>query len=172
MMKLILLLAVIVSATTLDLPSNFKTCKKSDPNLLECLTDAIKDAVVSMAKGLKSFKILPIEPLAIDSIKIGSSEGSVSLKQEYRNVKIHGLTKNMEVYNYQYESELIPADNDDGTEKDEEIREKDLLVLLVCTFIRHNARAAVGIIGTPGAIAMLKGIANYRCASSRREACP
>ncbi|XP_018047683.1 PREDICTED: protein takeout-like [Atta colombica] len=100
MMKLILLLAVIVSATTLDLPSNFKTCKKSDPNLLECLTDAIKDAVVSMAKGLKSFKILPIEPLAIDSIKI-DSEGSVSLKQEYRNVKIHGLTKNMEVYNYQ-----------------------------------------------------------------------
>ncbi|XP_018348855.1 PREDICTED: protein takeout-like [Trachymyrmex septentrionalis] len=101
MMKLILLLAVIVSATAIDLPSNFKTCKKSDPKLLECLTNAIKDAVVSMAKGLKSFKILPIEPLAIDSIKIGSSEGSVSLKQEYRNVKIHGLTKNMELYNYQ-----------------------------------------------------------------------
>ncbi|KYN18498.1 PREDICTED: protein takeout-like [Trachymyrmex cornetzi] len=100
-MKLILLLAVIVSATALDLPSNFKTCKKSDPKFLECLTDAVKDAVVSMAKGLKSFKILPIEPLAVDRIKIGSSEGSVSLKQEYRNVKIHGLTKNMRVYNYQ-----------------------------------------------------------------------
>jgi len=69
----------------------------------------------------------------------------------------------------QWKSGLIPTDNDDGTEKDEE---EDLLVFFVYTFIRHNARAAVGIIGTPGAIAMLKGIANYRCASSRREACP
>lgn len=42
----------------------------------------------------------------------------------------------------------------------------------MCTFIRHNARAAVGIIGTPGAIAMLKGIANYRCASSGRSPLP
>lgn len=101
MTKLILLLVMIVSATALDLPSNFKTCKKSDPKLLECIADAVKDAVVSMAKGLKNFKILPIEPLAIDNIKIGSLEGSVSLKQEYRNVKIHGLTKNIQVYNYQ-----------------------------------------------------------------------
>lgn len=97
----ILLLAVIVSATTLDLPSNFKTCKKSDPKVLECITDAVKDAVISMAKGLKSFKILPLDPLVIDSIKIGESEGSVSLKQEYRNVTIHGLTKNMQLYDYQ-----------------------------------------------------------------------
>ncbi|KAG5326904.1 TAKT protein, partial [Acromyrmex heyeri] len=81
--------------------SNFKTCKKSDPKFEECLTDAIKDAIVSMAKGLKSFKILPIEPLAVDSIKIGNSEGTVSLKQEYRNIKIHGLTKNLKLYNYQ-----------------------------------------------------------------------
>jgi len=50
--------------------------------------------------------------------------------------------------------------------------ERDGRVLLVCTFIRHNTRTAVGIIGTPGAIAMLKGIANYRYASCRREACP
>lgn len=100
-MKLIFLLIVIVSATALDLPSNFKTCNKSDPKLGECLADAIRDAIVSMAKGLKSFKILPIEPLAVDSIKIGSSEGSISLKQEYRNIKIHGLTKNLKLNNYQ-----------------------------------------------------------------------
>lgn len=57
-------------------------------------------------------------------------------------------------------------------EKREERRRRTRRVLLVCTFIRHNARAAVGIIGTPGAIAMLRGIANYRCASSPdREPC-
>ncbi|XP_071570862.1 take-out-like carrier protein [Temnothorax nylanderi] len=100
MMRTILLIAVIVSTTALDLPSNFKTCKKSDPTVLECITDAVKDAVVSLAKGLKSFKILPIEPLAVDTLKIGESQGSVSLKQEYRNAKIYGLTKDLQVYNY------------------------------------------------------------------------
>lgn len=52
--------------------------------------------------GLKDFKILPIEPLAINSVKIGETQGSVSLKQEYRNVKLYGLTKGLQVYNYQY----------------------------------------------------------------------
>ncbi|XP_024876958.1 protein takeout-like [Temnothorax curvispinosus] len=100
MMRTILLIAVIASTTALDLPSNFKTCKKSDPKVLECIADAVKDAVVSLAKGLKSFKILPIDPLVVDSLKIGESQGSVSLKQEYRNVKIYGLTKDLQVYNY------------------------------------------------------------------------
>ncbi|XP_011687141.1 PREDICTED: protein takeout-like [Wasmannia auropunctata] len=100
-MKTILLLAVIVSTMALDLPSNFKTCQSSDPKVLECIAEAARDAVVSMAGGLKAFKILPLEPLAVDSIKIGESEGTVSLQQEYRNVKLYGLTKGLQVYNYQ-----------------------------------------------------------------------
>ncbi|XP_050460828.1 protein takeout [Cataglyphis hispanica] len=91
----ILLFTVIATTKTLDLPSNFKLCKKSDPKTLECLPDAIRDAIISMADGLKSFKILPLEPLAVNSVKIGESQGSVSLKQEYRNVKVHGLTKGL-----------------------------------------------------------------------------
>ncbi|KAL0131853.1 hypothetical protein PUN28_003008 [Cardiocondyla obscurior] len=106
-MKAIFLLAVVVSTTALDLPSNFKTCNNSDPKVLECIADSVKDAVVSLAKGLKSFKILPIEPLAVDSLKIGESQGSVSLKQEYRNVKIHGLTKDLKVYNYQIDWDTL-----------------------------------------------------------------
>jgi len=58
--------------------------------------------IIYSCLGLKDFKILPIEPLAIDSIKIGESEGSVSLKQEYKNVKIYRLTKDMQLYNYRY----------------------------------------------------------------------
>lgn len=50
--------------------------------------------------GLKSFKILPIEPLAVDSVKIGESQGSVALKQEYKNIKLYGLTKNLDIKNY------------------------------------------------------------------------
>ncbi|GAB1862928.1 Protein takeout [Camponotus japonicus] len=98
---IILLFAVVAITTTLELPSNFKLCKRSDPKALECIGNAARDAVILMAKGLKDFKILPIEPLAINSVKIGETQGSVSLKQEYRNVKLHGLTKGLQVYNYQ-----------------------------------------------------------------------
>ncbi|XP_014488713.1 PREDICTED: protein takeout-like [Dinoponera quadriceps] len=42
-------------------------------------------------------KILPIEPLTIDYMRINSS-GPVSLTQEYRNMKIYGLTKNVQVF--------------------------------------------------------------------------
>ncbi|XP_012534788.1 protein takeout [Monomorium pharaonis] len=102
-MKTILLLAIIVSTTALELPSNFKTCKRSDPKLSECVANASKNVTLMLAKGLKSFKILPLEPLAVDSIKIGESEDSVSLKQEYWNIKVHGLTKDgdkLRVFNY------------------------------------------------------------------------
>lgn len=87
-------------AAGMELPSSFHTCKKTDPKFLECIAKSAGEAVVSLANGLKSFKILPLEPLALDSIRIGESEGSVSLKQEYKNIKIHGLTKGLEVKNY------------------------------------------------------------------------
>ncbi|XP_029669800.1 protein takeout [Formica exsecta] len=97
----IFLFAVVATTTTLELPSNFKVCKRSDPKVLDCVADAVKDAIISMAKGLKSFKILPLEPLAISSVKIGESQGAVSIEQEYRNIKLHGLTKGLQLYNYQ-----------------------------------------------------------------------
>lgn len=86
--------------TAVELPNNFRICKKSDPKYLECIAEASRDAVISMANGLKSFKILPLEPLAVDSVKIGESEGSVTLAQEYKNIKLHGLTKGLQIHNY------------------------------------------------------------------------
>ncbi|XP_017893279.1 protein takeout-like [Ceratina calcarata] len=93
---------ILATATAVDLPNNWRICPRSlpDDQYYKCVAEAVKDAVVSLAGGLKSFKILPIEPLAVDSVKIGNSQGSVTLKQEYRNIKLHGLTKNLEVKNY------------------------------------------------------------------------
>lgn len=93
---------ILATADAVDLPSNWRVCPRSQPDdqYYECVAKAARDAVVSLAGGLKSFKILPIEPLAVDSVKIGDSQGSVTLKQEYRNIKLHGLTKNLQVKNY------------------------------------------------------------------------
>ncbi|CAK9811569.1 Protein takeout [Anthophora plagiata] len=89
-------------ALAVDLPNNWRICDRSLPvdQYSKCVSDAARDVIVSLAGGLKSFKILPIEPLAVDSVKIGESQGSVTLRQEYRNIKLHGLTKNLEVMNY------------------------------------------------------------------------
>ncbi|XP_015108836.1 protein takeout-like isoform X2 [Diachasma alloeum] len=83
-----------------DLPSNFKICKQNDPNLEECFAEASKQAINLMAPGLKSLRLLPIDPLSVDSVSIGEGGGAVSLKQEYRNIKLYGLSKGLEVSDY------------------------------------------------------------------------
>lgn len=112
-MKTFVGLLIIATVTNgLELPSSFHICNRTDPKFLECIAKSAQEAVVSMANGLKSFKILPLEPLALDSIKIGESEGSISLKQEYKNIKIHGLTKHLEVKNYfiDFDKVLLQSD--------------------------------------------------------------
>lgn len=50
-----------------------------------------------MVTGLRSMKVVPIEPLQLDSISIGGSQGTVTLKQDFKNVKLYGLTKGLKV---------------------------------------------------------------------------
>ncbi|XP_016905697.2 protein takeout [Apis cerana] len=100
--RFFVLTTMLMMAIAVELPNNWRICDRSLPQkeYNQCIADAVKDAVVSLAGGLKSFKILPIEPLTVDSVKIGESQGSVTLRQEYKNIKLYGLTKNLEVKNY------------------------------------------------------------------------
>ncbi|XP_060828550.1 protein takeout-like [Bombus pascuorum] len=100
--KLLIVVMSLAMAIAIDLPSNWKVCSRSLPEeqLTECLDEAVTDAVISLAGGLRSLRILPIEPLAVDSVSIGEAEGSVTLRQEYKNIKLHGLTKGVRIYNH------------------------------------------------------------------------
>ncbi|XP_012250922.2 protein takeout-like [Athalia rosae] len=86
-------------AMAANLPEYFKTCRRSDPQYSKCLDTTVTTIIRMLATGLKSFKIPPIEPLAVSSVKIGESNSPVALKQEYHNIKLHGLT-NLEVKDY------------------------------------------------------------------------
>ncbi|XP_076231190.1 take-out-like carrier protein [Calliopsis andreniformis] len=99
---LLAIVAILSTTAAIELPSSFRICNRTqpDPEYYKCIANSARDAVVSLSGGLKNFKILPIEPLAVDSVKIGESQGSVALRQEYRNIKLHGLTKHLEVKNY------------------------------------------------------------------------
>ncbi|XP_074097354.1 take-out-like carrier protein [Cotesia typhae] len=100
-LRSVFILAFIAVSETVDLPSSFKICKLDDQNLSQCVNEAAKQAIVSMANGIPSLNILPIEPLGINSMSIGESGTIASFKQNYRNIKVHGLTKGLNVTNYE-----------------------------------------------------------------------
>ncbi|XP_011306432.1 protein takeout-like [Fopius arisanus] len=83
-----------------DLPSSFKICKMNDPNLEECFAAAAQQAIIAMAPGIKSLKLLPIDPLSVDKVTIGEGGGAVRLKQSYKNIKLYGLSKGLEISDY------------------------------------------------------------------------
>ncbi|KAK0176778.1 hypothetical protein PV328_000883 [Microctonus aethiopoides] len=95
-----LTLTFIVLASTSELPSDFKICRRSDPNLAACFNEAGQKATIFLANGLKSLEVPPIEPLAIERMTVGETHGVVALKQDFRNIKLHGLTKGLKVTGY------------------------------------------------------------------------
>ncbi|XP_063987968.1 protein takeout-like [Diachasmimorpha longicaudata] len=90
-----------------ELPSSFKICKKNEPKLEECFAEAAKQAIGLLASGLKSLKVLPIDPLSVDSVSIGEGGGAVNLKQKYKNIKLYGLAKGLEISDYKVDLEKL-----------------------------------------------------------------
>lgn len=78
---------------SLKLPSNFKRCAVSDPQLGECLRLAVEDAFHKMKDGVSSLGVLPVDPLKVERIKIDQGTGSVSLNMDLRNITIFGLAQ-------------------------------------------------------------------------------
>lgn len=102
--------AVITTTSALELPSNFKVChKQPEPKYTKCLNEAVEVAASILVNGLKNLKILPIDPLQINRVKFGdqtSTKQSVSLEQEYRDIKITGISKGLKI-----DTELMDVDN-------------------------------------------------------------
>lgn len=74
------------------LPSDFTRCKQRDSKLNECLKTAVPDALRRMTNGIPQLGVPPLEPLAVTEINIESGIGPVTIAQNYRNIKINGLT--------------------------------------------------------------------------------
>ncbi|XP_019695816.2 protein takeout [Harpegnathos saltator] len=91
----VIFFSVVVAVTATELPSSFKICKKTEPHMKKCLAEAIETALI-VANGNRGLKILPLEPLAIDYLLV-TGTGPVAITYEYRNLKIHGLTKNIRI---------------------------------------------------------------------------
>jgi len=61
------------------------------------MTYTIHNTLTVIFLGLTNFEILPVEPLQVNNVKIGGAESSVSLKQNYWNVNVYGITKGLQI---------------------------------------------------------------------------
>ncbi|XP_049879586.1 protein takeout-like [Pectinophora gossypiella] len=75
-----------------SLPEDFTRCRQKDSKLSECLKSAVPDAMRRMKKGIPLLSVPPLEPLQVSVINIDSGAGPVTITQNYRNIKLHGLT--------------------------------------------------------------------------------
>nr|XP_026501367.1 protein takeout-like [Vanessa tameamea] len=74
------------------LPSDFIRCRQKDNKLNECLTGAVPDALRRMKEGIPALKVPALEPLLVSGMDIDSGSGPVVISQNYRRIKLHGLT--------------------------------------------------------------------------------
>ncbi|KAI5638763.1 hypothetical protein NE865_08647 [Phthorimaea operculella] len=95
MFRINCLIVVAVAGSALAqnaLPDDFTRCRQKDAKLNDCLKTAVPDALRRMKKGIPSLSVPPLEPLLVSSINIESGAGPVVITQNYRNIKLHGLT--------------------------------------------------------------------------------
>ncbi|KAJ2937935.1 hypothetical protein O0L34_g14208 [Tuta absoluta] len=95
MFRINCLIVVAVAGTAVAqnaLPDDFTRCRQKDTKLNDCLKGAVPDALKRMKKGIPSLSVPPLEPLQVSSINIESGAGPVVIAQNYKNIKLHGLT--------------------------------------------------------------------------------
>ena len=96
------------SVLALQLPSDFKRCPASLKNKNDCLKDAVQSAFVYLKHGLPEFNFPGIEPVNIPSMTIGEGTGTVHVVQNFKNVKVYGISS-MKV------DHVVQTTTDDGS---------------------------------------------------------
>jgi len=91
--------AIFSAALGAHLPSDFKTCKRSDPDFNECVRVAFEDAIQKLKNGNEHFKIPVLDPISIPELTIGEGTGPVQVVQKFKNAKLYGLSS-LKLKNY------------------------------------------------------------------------
>ncbi|KAK9506969.1 hypothetical protein O3M35_008808 [Rhynocoris fuscipes] len=97
--SLLLLVLFNDQAVSSKLPKTWKICRKSDPEINECLKVAVENAIHDLKDGNPSLGVLPLDPLRFNKILIDQGNGPVSLKLEFIDLDIIGFT-NMKITSF------------------------------------------------------------------------
>ncbi|XP_069683197.1 protein takeout-like [Periplaneta americana] len=103
-MRLILLAVTLclAQAEVPQLPSYFKVCARSDPNLGECVVKSSREAIPNLVKGETIFNLPPLDPFEIKKLKLSHGQGRGQLNMTLRDVKLQGL-KDTYMLNYSHD---------------------------------------------------------------------
>lgn len=69
-----------------------KRCHPKDPNLKDCLRNAIESIRVNLTDGIPELLIPPCEPLKIPEINIKQNAGAIRIESEYSDMTIYGFS--------------------------------------------------------------------------------
>lgn len=67
-------------------------CRKSDPNLSDCVNASIELLRPKLANGIPELLLPPSEPLEIPQITIQQNAGAIRMESEYTNIMVYGLS--------------------------------------------------------------------------------
>ncbi|KAK6633522.1 hypothetical protein RUM44_004129 [Polyplax serrata] len=73
-----------------DRPEWLKSCRRSDPNINECLKDGLQTMFPALARGIPEIDIQPFEPLFLKEIGISKGHGAVSLTGAMHDLFVYG----------------------------------------------------------------------------------
>ncbi|XP_028129584.1 circadian clock-controlled protein daywake [Diabrotica virgifera virgifera] len=95
--KVAVLVFCLVCLADGKLPSYFKVCKRSDPNLDKCVTDSVMTLKPQLAKGIPELEIPPLEPFDLDTIVLKSGNAGVRIDANFSKLIATGAS-GFEVY--------------------------------------------------------------------------
>ncbi|KAJ1528364.1 hypothetical protein ONE63_006783 [Megalurothrips usitatus] len=75
------------------LPSFLRTCNRHDPNIDECVKEAVELLRPHLAEGVPELGIPSCEPLIIPEVVVDQGSGAVTVTSIYRNVRVFGPSK-------------------------------------------------------------------------------
>ncbi|BES99100.1 JHBP [Nesidiocoris tenuis] len=90
MQRVLLFLAALAVCHGANLPSNWPTCKLTDPKYSQCLKTAIQKVLPDLVKGQPKLGVSPIDPLRFESIRIDQGKGPVSIDLHFKNLDVFG----------------------------------------------------------------------------------
>ncbi|XP_056633442.1 protein takeout-like [Diorhabda sublineata] len=79
-------------ASIAKLPSSFGRCSVKDPEMDKCLAKNVEDAIHLLKADTPELGLATLDPLDIPELVIGEGTGPVNVVQNFKNIKLHGLT--------------------------------------------------------------------------------
>ncbi|KAJ8673666.1 hypothetical protein QAD02_004928 [Eretmocerus hayati] len=84
------LVASIISSTLAALPSYIKVCKRTDPNINDCIVNSIEHLRTKLREGIPELDVPAVEPLILDQIRLLRGPVGARLDVNISGLQVYG----------------------------------------------------------------------------------